>query len=133
MVRGGHVDVAVLGAHQVSEKGDLANWMFPISELPSSGVPVVGGAMDIAVGAKQVIVAMTHTTKTGLLKIVRRCTYPITALKCVNLIVTDVAVIEVTRQGLLLKEHCPGWTVKDIQDITEPKLLLSEDLKEMTL
>ena len=133
MVRGGHVDVAVLGAHQVSQEGDLANWMFPRSELPSSGVPVLGGAMDIAIGAKQVIVAMTHTTKTGLPKIVRHCTYPITARYCVNLVVTDVAVIGVTDAGLVLKEYCPGWTVEDIQAITEPKLIVSEDLQEMTL
>jgi len=128
MVRGGHVDVTVLGALQVSEKGDLANWT-----VPGERVPVIGGAMDMAVGAKKVIVATPHTTSSGEPKIVKKCTYPLTAERCVNLIITDVAVIEVTDDGLLLKEYCPGWTVEDIQGITEPKLRVSEELKEMTL
>ncbi len=128
MVRGGHVDVTVLGALQISEKGDLANWM-----RPGEKVPVIGGAIDMAVGAKKVIVTMTHTTESGEPKIVKKCAYPLTAEKCVDLIITDVAVIDVTGEGLLLKEYCPGWTVEDIQGITEPKLKVSEELKEMTL
>ncbi len=128
MVRGGHVDVTVLGALQVSEKGDLANWM-----VPGERVPVIGGAMDMAVGAKKVIIATPHTSGGGKPKIVKECTYPLTAKRCVNLIITDVAVIEVTDDGLLLKEYCPGWTAEEIQGITEPKLKVSDELKEMTL
>lgn len=128
MSRGRHIDVTILGAFQVSEKGDLANWM-----LPGEEVPMVGGAMDMAVGAKKTIVAMNHTLKSGEPKIVKKCVYPVTAEKCVSLIFTDVAVIEVTDEGLLLKEYCPEWTVEDIQGITEPKLKVSKDLKEITL
>ena len=128
MIRGGHVDATVLGAYQVSEKGDLANWT-----VPGAQVPTIGGAMDMAAGAKKVIVAMTHTTKRGEPKIVKKCAYPLTREKCVNLIVTDVAVIEVTEEGLLLKEYCPGWTVEEIQGITEPSLKVSENLREIVL
>ncbi|MFC1915384.1 3-oxoacid CoA-transferase subunit B [Chloroflexota bacterium] len=121
MIRGGHIDIAVLGALQVSEEGDLANWF-----VPERGVGRIGGAMDVAVGARKLIVAMTHATKEGEPKIVKQCTYPLTAKKVVNLIVTDLAVIEVTEKGLLLKEVAPGFTAEEIQAVTEPKLILGE-------
>ena len=128
MIRGRHVDVAVLGALQVSEQGDLANWM-----LPERGIGNVGGAMDLAAGAKRIIVVMEHATREGQAKIVRRCSYPLTSKGCVNLIVTDLAVIEVTPQGLLLTEIAPGYTAADIQAVTEPRLTVSPDLREITL
>jgi 3-oxoacid CoA-transferase B subunit len=128
MIRGGHIDVAILGAIEVSEKGDLANWM-----IPSRKVGGIGGGMDLAFNTKKVIVAIEHTTKDGKPKIVKRCRAPLTAPECVDLIVTDIAVIEVTRGGLLLKEFAPGWHVQEIQALTEPKLHVAEDLREMEL
>lgn len=128
MIRGGHIDITVLGVLQVNEKGDLANWMFP-----GRGVGNIGGGMDLAFNAKKVIAATEHTTKDGKPKIVKKCSVPLTAPQCVDLIVTDVAVIEVTGKGLLLKELAPGWTVNDIQSITEPKLFVAPDLKEIEL
>ena len=128
MIRGGHIDVTVLGALQVSEKGDLANWM-----LPERGVGNIGGAMDLAMGARQVIVAMEHTDRNDQPKIVKECSYPPTAMGCVSLIVTDIAVIEVTREGLVLKEVAPGWTAEDVQELTDSELILSPDLKEIEL
>ncbi len=128
MIRGGHIDVTVLGALQVSERGDLANWM-----LPERGVGNVGGAMDLAVGARRVIVAMEHTDRNGNPKIVRECGYPLTGKECVSLIVTDIAVIEVTPRGLVLKETAPGWSAADVQKETEPRLIVSPELREMAL
>ncbi|MFH1481457.1 MAG: CoA-transferase, partial [Pseudomonadota bacterium] len=128
-IRVGRVNTTVLGALQVSEKGDLANW----SADPNAPIGNIGGAMDMPVGAKRVIVGMTHTTKKCEPKIVKECTLPLTAPRCVSIIVTDVAVIEVTDEGLVLKEVLPGWTVEEIQAITEPKLILSPDLKNMEL
>ena len=128
MIRGGHIDVTVLGALQVSEHGDLANWM-----LPERGVGNIGGGMDLAAGAKRTIVAMEHTGASGQPKILRECSYPLTSRRCVSLIVTDAAVIEVTPDGLLLREVAPGWTAQDVQAITEPKLKLDTDLKEIEL
>ena len=128
MIRGGHVDVTVLGAHQVSARGDLANWM-----LPERGVGNIGGAMDLAAGAKQVIVAMEHTDRRNQPKIVEECTYPITGKECVSLIVTDIAVMEPTPQGLVLKEVAPGWTAEDVQELTGARLIISPDLKEYEL
>jgi 3-oxoacid CoA-transferase B subunit len=119
MTRGGHLDVAVLGGFQVSEKGDLANWRVP----GARGSGGIGGAMDIAAGAKVLIVCMEHTTKDGAPKIVKQCTYPLTALACVDTIVTDVAVIDVRVEGLLLREAAPGWTKKEIQELTGAPLL----------
>jgi acetate CoA/acetoacetate CoA-transferase beta subunit len=128
MIRGGHVDISVLGALQVSEKGDLANWM-----IPERGIGVIGGAMDLAFSCKKLIVAMEHTTPKGGIKIYKKCTYPLTAPEVVDLIITDLAVIEVTKNGLLLKEIAPGWAVEEVQKVTEPKLIIAEDLKEITL
>lgn len=119
MSRGGHLDVAVLGGFQVSEKGDLANWKVP----GTRGSGGIGGAMDIAAGAKVLIVCMEHTTKNGAPKIVKHCTYPLTALACVDTIVTDLAVIDVRWEGLLLRETAPGWTRKEIQELTGAPLL----------
>ena len=128
MIRGGHVDVAVLGAIQVSEKGDLANWL-----LPGKKVGSLGGGMDLAFCARKVIALTTHTTKEGKPKIVRRCSEPLTAPGCIDLIVSDVAVIEVTPEGLLLREVAPGWTAEEVQTLTEPELKVAPDLKEMEL
>ena len=128
MIRGGHIDVSVLGALQVSEKGDLANWM-----LPQRGIGNVGGAMDLAAGARRTIAAMEHVDRRGRPKIVRECSFPLTGRGCVSLIVTDVAVIEVAPGGLVLKETAPGWTPEEIQAITEATLVPAPDLDEMTL
>ena len=119
MSRGGHLDVAVLGGFQVSEKGDLANWKVP----GARGSGGIGGAMDIAAGAKVLMVCMEHTTKDGAPKIVKHCTYPLTALACVDTIVTDLAVIDVRPEGLLLRETAPGWSRKEIQELTGAPLL----------
>lgn len=131
MIRGGHVDVTVMGAFQVNESGDFASWLNPSRGL--NGVGNIGGSMDLAVGAKKLFVAMEHTTNDGMPKIVRELTYPATAKKKVNMIFTDLAVIEVSPQGLLLKEIYPGLSVQDIQSITEPRLLVAPDLKEIEL
>jgi 3-oxoacid CoA-transferase subunit B len=128
MIRGGHIDIAVLGAYQVSKKGDLANWRRP--ERPAIGM---GGGMDLAVGAKRIIVSMLHTTKDGRERIVDKCSYPLTAKECVSLIVTDLAVIEVIEEGLMLKEIAPGWTPQEIQELTEPELFISADIKEIEI
>ncbi len=128
IVRGGHLDITVLGALQVSEKGDLANW-----RMPGKAVGSLGGGMDLAFRAKKVIVCMTHTSKDGQPKIVRECTLPLTAPRAVSLIITDVAVIEVTADGLALKEVAPGWTAEEVQALTEARLLVSPDLKEIDL
>jgi 3-oxoacid CoA-transferase B subunit len=128
MIRGGHIDIVVLGAYQVSEKGDLANWGRP--GRPATGM---GGGMDLAVGAGRVIVTMLHTTKEGGPRLVRNCSFPLTAKQCVSLIVTDLAAIEVTKEGLVLKEIAPGWTVPEVQSLTEAKLTPAADLKEIEL
>ena len=119
MTRGGHLDVAVLGGFQVSEKGDLANWKVP----GARGSGGIGGAMDIAAGAKVLIVCMEHTTKDGAPKIVKECTYPLTGLACVDVIVTDLAVIDVKPEGLVVREIAPGWTKEEIQELTDARLL----------
>ena len=128
MIRSGRVDVAVLGALQVSEKGDLANWM-----LPERGIGNVGGAMDLAVGASRVIVAMEHTDRNGQPKVVRECAYPLTGKECVSLVVTDIAVMEVATEGLVLKEVAPGWTAEDVQQETDARLIVSPELSDMQL
>ena len=128
MIRGGHIDVTVLGALQVSEKGDLANWTFP-----ERGLGNIGGAMDLAAGCNRVIIAMEHITPKGQMKILKKCSYPLTAARCVSLVVTDIAVIQVTAKGLVLMETAPGWTVEEIQALTEPELLVSPNLQEIEL
>jgi 3-oxoacid CoA-transferase subunit B len=130
MIRGGYMDAAVLGALQVSEKGDLAGWNNPGRGLPDD-IGNIGGSMDLAVGAKRVIVAMIHTTNDGEYKIVKECSYPLTAQGVVDTIVTDLAFISVTAKGLVLRELAPGVTAEDVQAVTEPKLILAKDLKEM--
>ncbi len=128
MIRGGHVDVAVLGGLEVSERGDLANWY-----LPERGGGSIGGAMDLACGARRVIVAMTHTARDERPRIRRRCAYPLTAPACVDLIVTDLAVIEVRPEGLLLTEVAPGVDAAFVQARTEAELRLSPGLRQMDL
>jgi len=126
MIRGGHIDVSILGAYQVAENGDLANWV-----VPGERIPRVGGAMDLAAGAKRVIVMMTHVTKRGEPKLVRRCTLPLTGQRCVDLVVTDLAVVAVTPAGFELREVAPGWTPEQIQERTAAPLRLSPALREI--
>lgn len=125
IIRGGHVDITVLGALQVDENGNLANWM-----IPGKLVPGMGGAMDLVVGAKKVIVAMEHTAK-GKHKILKECQLPLTAKGQVNLIVTEMGVIEVTKEGLVLVEINEEFSVEDIKNATEAALIISENLKSM--
>ena len=128
MITGGHVDLGILGALQVSERGDIANWVFPERRFGS-----IGGAMNVAVGVKRLIVMMEHVDSRGNPKVVRECTYPLTAVGCVKTIYTDLAVIDVTPAGLVLKETAPGTTAEEVQSLTEPHLILAEGLKEMEL
>jgi len=128
MIRGGHIDIAMLGVIEVSEKGDLANWM-----TPGRGVGNIGGGMDLAFNANKVIVLTEHTTKAGKPKIVKQCSTPLTAPHCVDLIITNIAVIEVTTEGLVLRELAPGWATEEIQSLTEPKLIIAPDLREIEL
>ena len=125
IIRGGHVDATVLGSLQVDEKGDIANWI-----IPGKMVPGMGGAMDLVVGARKVIVAMEHTQK-GNPKILKECTLPLTAKGQVNMIVTEMGVMEVTPEGIVLTEYNPEFTVEEIQAATEAKLIISPDLKPM--
>ena len=129
MTRGGHLDVAVLGGFQVSEKGDLANWKIP----GSKGSGGIGGAMDIAAGAKKLIVCMEHTTRDGASKVVKQCSYPLTGIECTDTIVTDLAVIDVVPEGLVLRELAPGWSAEEVQAATEARLLVRGQVPEMRL
>jgi 3-oxoacid CoA-transferase B subunit len=128
IIRGGRVDISVLGVLEVNEKGDLANWMFP-----GRGVGNIGGGMDLAFCAKKIIGATEHTTKDNKPKIVKQCSIPLTAPHCMDMIVTDIAVIKFTSKGPVLKEVAPGWTAAEVQELTEAKLIVAEDLKEIEL
>lgn len=122
MMRGGHIDICVLGAFQVAANGDLANWH--TGEVDA--IPAVGGAMDLAIGAKKVFVTMEHLTKSGESKIVERCSYPLTGIACVDRIYTDLAVIDVTPQGLVVREIVPGLNFEELQTLTAAPLLQNQ-------
>ena len=125
LIRGGHVDATVLGTLQVDAEGNIANWIIPGKKMPG-----MGGAMDLLVGAKKVIVAMEHTAK-GNPKILTKCRLPYTAVHCVDMIVTEMGVMDVTPEGIVLREYNPEFTVEQIQAATEAKLIISPDLKPM--
>jgi 3-oxoacid CoA-transferase subunit B len=126
MIRGGHIDLAILGALEVSEKGDLANWL-----VPGKMVKGMGGGMDLVAGARRVVVIMDHATKDAKPKILKECSLPITGRRCVSAICTDRAWIDVTADGLVLRELAPGETVEGVQKLTEPRLIVSPDVKTM--
>lgn len=128
MIRGGRIDISVLGSLQVAENGDLANY-----HLPGKPIGSFGGGQDLAFCAKKLLVVMTHQTKDGKPKVMKEVTLPLTAPRVVKRIITDVAVIDVTEQGMLLREHVPGWSLEDIQAITEARLQPADDFQEMTL
>lgn len=127
MIRAGKVDLTVLGAMEVSDQGDIANW-----KVPGKMVKGMGGAMDLVASAKNIIVAMMHTDKEGNSKLLKQCTLPITGLKCVKRVVTDLGFFEVNDNGFLLKEYAPGVTIEEIKSKTEGRLEIAPDVKEMT-
>lgn len=128
MIRGGHIDVAVMGALQINDRGDYAGWSNPARGL---FVGNVGGSMDLCAGAKELFIAMEHTTRDGQYKVVKELSYPATAMGRVTMLFTDLAVIEITPKGMVLHEVAPGITAEEVQSVTEPKLIISPDLTEI--
>lgn len=125
LIRGGFVDVTVMGAYEVSENGDFANW-----RIPNRKGGGIGGAMDLAVGAKRVFIVMEHNTRDGQPRMLKRCRLPVTAVGVVKLVATDLGLFEVTAQGFKLREYAPGWTPEDIQEQSEARLIIADDLRE---
>ena len=127
MIRGGHVDLTVLGAFEVTDQGDIASW-----KIPGKMVKGMGGAMDLVASAKNIIVAMQHTSRDGKSKLLTKCTLPLTGVKCIKKIVTDLAVLEIKEDGFHLLEHAPGVTVEEIKNATEGRLIIGDHVPEMT-
>jgi 3-oxoacid CoA-transferase B subunit len=128
VIRGGMVDVTVMGAYEVAENGDFANW-----RIPSRKGGGIGGAMDLAACAKRVFIAMEHTTRDGQPRMLSRCSLPITAPGVVKLVATDLGLFEVTPEGFVLREHAPGWNPEEIQELTEARLIIPGDLREFRM